>query len=131
MFLFLYTQMTFLFCGKVTQSLLEIVFIVEKSYYLSKNSARVEDVVGSLYFLQTLHSSSKANDSLHGIVVRNMRDLLDLLAEKLIHADDKTAKAIESVVKLIVSDMKKSERTEPLLMRYVTSLMEFIFSIQC
>ena len=119
------SQMTFLFCGKVSQSLLEIVFTVEKSYYLSKNSATPEEVTGSLYFLQQLHSSSKTNDSLHGIVVKNMRDLLDLLVEKLIHADDKTCKAIQSVVKLIVLDFKSEDTS---LLRYFMSFFLFFSS---
>jgi len=111
--------MTFLFCGKVTASLLEIVFTVEKSYYLTCSASSPEESTASLNFLKQLHSSSKTNEGLHEIVVKNMRGLLDLLLEKLIHADDKATKAIESLVKLIVSDLRKCSDNS--LLRYVLS----------
>lgn len=47
------------------------------------------------------------NEGVHTMIVTGIRDLLDLLIQKLVYSNDSALKtAIESVVRIIVSDIK-------------------------
>lgn len=86
--------------------LVDIIFEVLRNFYLSRNAAAADAVVGSLEFLKRIHTNSKTNDSLHNVVRKEMSLLLPHLIEKLVISDAKVSNVIHSTVQAIVQDMK-------------------------
>ena len=90
----------------MNNALVDIIFEVLRTYYLSRNAASAESVAGSLEFLQRIHTNSKTNDALHNVVKKEMRTLLPHLIEKLLITDAKVNTAIRKTVQILVEDMK-------------------------
>lgn len=86
--------------------LVDIIFEVLRTFYLTRNAATSDSVVGSLEFLKRIHTNSRANESLHNVVRREMALLLSHLIEKLVIADARVSSAIQDIIQLVVQDMK-------------------------
>jgi hypothetical protein len=99
-------QLAFFLSGKVNNVLVDIIFEVLRNFYLSRNAAVPDAVIGSLEFLKRIHTNSKTNDSLHIVVRKEMRLLLPHLIEKLVISDARVSAAIQGTVQIVVDDMK-------------------------
>lgn len=94
-----------LLSGKVSTSVVEIVFHVIRQNYLSK--FQCESCKTVLQFILQMHTTSKSNVLLHSKVKEEMRQLLDCLLERTLRLDEKEMSLMQEVVRCIVTDTRE------------------------